>query len=102
MIITDGVKEVVGGTAFLSLITINADGTPHPIVAGKGEIAGENIIFGIYKMEKTQANLLKNKNAWVIGATTINGNPKGYRLTGAAETKDKQLVFTVTKIEELI
>jgi predicted pyridoxine 5'-phosphate oxidase superfamily flavin-nucleotide-binding protein len=102
MIITDGVKQVVGGTAFLSLVTINADGTPHPIVAGKGEVVGETLVFGIYKMEKTQENLLKNKHAWVVGATMVDGKPKGYRLTGTAEAKDKKLVFMVTKIEELI
>jgi predicted pyridoxine 5'-phosphate oxidase superfamily flavin-nucleotide-binding protein len=102
MVITDGVKQVVQGTAFLSLVTINADGSPHPIVSGKGEVVGETVVFGIYKMEKTQANLLKNKNAWVVGATMTDGKPKGYRLTGTAEAKGKQLVFTVTKIEELI
>ncbi|MHC6204476.1 pyridoxamine 5'-phosphate oxidase family protein, partial [Breznakiellaceae bacterium SP9] len=66
------------------------------------EVVGETIVFGIYKMEQTQRNLLKNKNAWVVGATMAGGKPKGYRLTGTAEAKDKQLVFTVTKIEELI
>jgi hypothetical protein len=102
MVISDGVKKVVQGSAFLSLVTINEDGSPHPIVAGKGEASGETITFGIYKMEKTQANLLKNENAWVVAATIIDGKPQGYRLAGTGAAKDKQLIFTVNTIEELI
>jgi hypothetical protein len=45
MIIDDDVKTVVEGSAFLSLVTLGADGIPHPIIAGKGEVSGENIIF---------------------------------------------------------
>jgi predicted pyridoxine 5'-phosphate oxidase superfamily flavin-nucleotide-binding protein len=102
MVITEDVKQVVEGTAFLSLVTVNADGSPHPIIAGKGEVAGDSVVFGIYKMEQTQKNLLSNKNALVVGATMVGGTPKGYRLTGTAEAKDKKLVFTVTKAEALI
>lgn len=99
--INDEVKAVVEGSAFLSLITMNADGTPHPIVAGKGDVVGDDIVFGIYKMEVTQKNLEKNANAWVIAAT-MDGGPKGYRLSGTAKANDKQLIFTPVKAEELI
>jgi hypothetical protein len=102
MIITEEVKRVIQGTAFLSLVTLNADGSPHPIIAGKGEVAGDTVIFGIYKMEKTQANLRKNKNAWVVGAILADGKPKGVRLIGTAEAQDQKLIFTVTKAENLI
>ncbi|GHV21012.1 pyridoxamine 5'-phosphate oxidase [Spirochaetia bacterium] len=102
MVISEDVKQVVQGTAFLSLVTIGADGNPHPIVAGKGEVAEDTVVFGIYKMEQTQKNLSVNKNAWVVGATMIGGTPKGYRLTGTAEPKGKQLVFTATKADVLI
>jgi predicted pyridoxine 5'-phosphate oxidase superfamily flavin-nucleotide-binding protein len=102
MVITEDVKQVVEGTAFLSLVTVNADGCPHPIVAGKGEVAGDSVIFGIYKMEQTQKNLLSNKTAFVVGATMAGGSPKGYRLTGTAEAQGKQLVFTASKTEALI
>lgn len=101
MMINDAVKAVVEGSAFLSLITVNADGTPHPIVAGKGDVVGDDIIFGIYKMETTQKNLKDNANAWVIAAT-MDGGPKGYRLCGTAKTKEKQLIFTPSKAEALI
>jgi hypothetical protein len=101
MLIDDNVKEVVEGSAFLSLVTLGADGVPHPIIAGKGEVSGENVIFGIYKMEITQKNLSQNSNAWVVGAIKAD-SPKGYRLTGTAAAKGKQLVFTPTKVEKLI
>jgi hypothetical protein len=102
MVITEEAKKVVEGTAFLSLVTINADGSPHAIVAGKGEVAGDSVVFGIYKMEQTQKNLLSNKNAIVVGATMTDGTPKGCRLTGTAVAQDKKLVFTATKAEALI
>jgi predicted pyridoxine 5'-phosphate oxidase superfamily flavin-nucleotide-binding protein len=102
MVITEELKEIVQKTAFLSLVTVNADGTPHPIIAGRGEVAGDTVIFGIYKMEKTRANLLKNKNAWVVGATVTDGKPKGVRLAGTAEAQDKKLVFAAEKAEMLI
>jgi hypothetical protein len=101
MIIDDDVKKVVEGSAFLSLVTLGADGLPHPIIAGKGEVSGETIVFGIYKMDVTRQNLSKNNNAWVVGAIKADG-PKGYRLTGTASAKDKQLIFTPSKAEKLI
>ncbi len=99
MVIHDDVREVVEGSAFLSLVTMNADGTPHPIVAGKGEVKEDTIVFGIYKMDRTQKNLAQNKSAWVVAAT---GTPKGYRLIGTAQTDGKQLIFTPSAAEPLI
>ena len=100
MVIDEDIKKVVEGTAFLSLVTIGADGLPHPIIAGKGEVSGETIVFGIYKMEVTQKNLLQNNKAWVVGA--LNNGPQGYRLTGTAAVREKQLIFTPLKAERLI
>jgi hypothetical protein len=101
MVIDNEVKKIIEGSAFLSLVTIGADGLPHPIIAGKGEVSGENIVFGIYKMEVTQKNLLKNNKAWLVGAIRAD-SPKGYRLTGTAAAKDKQLIFTPVTAEKLI
>lgn len=102
MVINSEVKSVIKNSAFLSLVTLGSDGTPHPIIAGKGEVVNDTIVFGIYKIEKTQKNLAVNPNAWVVAATTIDGNPKGYRLAGTAAAKDKQLIFTPSKAEALI
>jgi uncharacterized protein len=101
MIINEGIKAVIEGSAFISLVTVGVDGAPHPIIAGKGTVDGDTILFGIYKMETTQQNLASNKNAWVLAATK-EGGPKGYRLTGTAEVKEKQLIFTPSKAEALI
>ncbi len=101
MIINEEVKSVITGSAFISLVTLSADGTPHPIVTGKGEVAGDTVVFGIYKMEATRNNLGANPNAWVVAATK-DGGPKGYRLTGTAAVKDKHLIFTPAKAEALI
>jgi hypothetical protein len=101
MVITEAVKQVIAGTP-LSLITVNGDGSPHPIVAGSGKPAGETIVFGIYKMEQTQKNLAANKNAWIVGGFMSGGKPQGVRLTGTAEVKGKELIFTPVKAEALI
>jgi predicted pyridoxine 5'-phosphate oxidase superfamily flavin-nucleotide-binding protein len=101
MVINEEVKKVIEGSAFLSLITVDADGTPHPIIVGKGQILDDKVVSGIYKMETTQKNLASNNNAWIVGATK-DGGPKGYRITGTAEAKDKQLIFTPTKVDALI
>jgi hypothetical protein len=63
---------------------------------------GENIIFGIYKMNVTQKNLSRNNSAWVVGAAKTDGPPLGYRFTGTAVVKGKQLIFTPEKAERLI
>ena len=101
MLITEDVKKVIEGSAFVGVITVGADGNPHPIVIGKGEVDGDNVLFGIYKMETTQANLAANSNVWVIAATMDEG-PKGVRLSGTATVDDKQVIFTTSKVEELI
>jgi general stress protein 26 len=101
MVINEEVKKVLEDSAFLALVTINEDGTPHPIIVGKGQVINDTVVFGIYKMETTQKNLMSNKNAWVLGATKTEG-PKGYRLTGTAEAKDKQVIFTPQKVDTLL
>ncbi|AFV02162.1 MULTISPECIES: pyridoxamine 5'-phosphate oxidase family protein [unclassified Dehalobacter] len=101
MVINEGVKAVIEGSAFLSLVTLGADGIPHPIIVGKGEVVGDTVVFGIYKMDVTQQNLAADKNIWVVAAT-MDGGPKGYRLNGTAEVKDKKLIFTPAKVDALI
>lgn len=101
MIINEEMKSVIGGSSFISLVTINSDGTPHPIIAGKGEVQGDTVSFGIYKMEVTQKNLARNNSAWLVAATK-DGGPKGYRLSGKALAKNKQLIFNAEKADTLI
>ncbi|MDR2393862.1 MAG: pyridoxamine 5'-phosphate oxidase family protein [Treponema sp.] len=101
MVIDEKVKQVIADSAFLTLVTVNTDGTPHPIIAGKGKTSGDQVVFGIYKMEQTQKNLLQNHQAWIVGATTGEG-PQGFRLKGTAVARDKQLIFTATHADRLI
>ena len=99
--ISEEAKNVISKSAFITLVTINPDGSAHPIVAGKGEVQDDKIIFGIYKMEKTQQNLLNSPDAWAAAAVT-EGGPKGYRFAGTAAAEGKQLIFTVSSSEELL
>ena len=101
MQINEDMKKVLQGTAFLSLVTVGKDGTPHPIIAGEGKVVGDAVIFGIYKMEVTQENLLADKRAWVVGAT-LEGGPHGYRFSGTAKAAGKELVFLPELAELLI
>jgi hypothetical protein len=101
MFINDDVKRVIEGTAFLSLVTMSPDGNPHPIITGKAEVSGNNVVFGIYKMETTQKNLAFNNKTWVVAAT-LAGGPKGYRLAGTAKAEGKQVIFTPDKAELLL
>jgi hypothetical protein len=101
MVITEEIKKIVEGAAVITLVTVNADGTPHPIIAGKGAVEGDTVVFGIYKMVVTQENLTKNSNAWVV-AGTREEKPQGCRLVGTAVAKEKQLIFTASKAEALI
>jgi predicted pyridoxine 5'-phosphate oxidase superfamily flavin-nucleotide-binding protein len=101
MVINEEAKNIIEGSPFLALVTVNPDGTPHPIVAGKGEVSGDTVVFGIYKMEETRKNILKNRKAQVLGAT-LTGGPKGIRLSGTAKAEDKKLIFTATGADTLI
>jgi predicted pyridoxine 5'-phosphate oxidase superfamily flavin-nucleotide-binding protein len=104
--IDETVKKIIRESAFLVLVTVNPDGSPHPIVAGKGEVEGDNIVFGIYKMENTQRNILANDKAQVVGATVAEDRPLGFRLNGRAAVREtaagKQLVFTALAVDTLI
>ncbi len=101
MIITEDVKRVIEDSAFITLVTQREDGTPHPIIAGKGEVAGDTVLFGIYKMEVTQKNLSNYPKA-IIVACSKEPELKGYRLTGTAMSNGKKLVFCPEKVEALI
>lgn len=101
MKLTDDMKSVVQGAPYCTLITVNADGSPHPIIVGGKELAGDDISIGIYKMEQTQKNLAANPRAWVTIAT-VDGGPKGFRFEGTATAKDGKLVFAPASAQAMI
>jgi hypothetical protein len=81
---------------------MNADGIPHPIIVGKGEVEGDNIVVGVYAMKVTQENLKKNDCAIMLAAQKIDGGAKGCRFIGHAKVVDGKFVFTAVKVETLI
>jgi predicted pyridoxine 5'-phosphate oxidase superfamily flavin-nucleotide-binding protein len=101
MIISEEMKKVIEDSSFISLVTVDKHGTPHPIITGKGDVLGDTVVFGIYKMEVTQKNLASNGKAWLTAAT-MDGGPKGYRLSGTAVKQDNQVIFNAEIAEKLI
>ena len=101
MIVTNEMKSVIEHSSFIALGTMNEDNTTHPIVVGGGKVVDDTIVFGIYKMEVTQQNLVKRNSMWVLAAT-LDASPKGFRFSGTAKANGKELVFSVEKAETMI
>ena len=103
MILTDEIKSLSEKVPFVPIATSSKDGVPHLIVVGKvKEIRDDDIIvFGIYKMEKTQQNIADNGLMQVVLAATADG-PKGYRLSGKACIEDKDVLFKAESAEGLL
>lgn len=98
---SEEMSTVIKNSAYLTLVTINEDGTPHPIIVGGKEQEEEAISIGIYKMEITQKNLAHDNRAWIVAAT-MDGKPKGFRFEGIASVVDKKVVFSPNTAEVMI
>lgn len=98
---TEEMSLVIQKSLYLTLVTINADGTPHPIIVGGKEQKEDNIAIGIYKMNVTQKNLMVNHKAWVTVAT-VDGDPKGFRFEGTASVMDGKVIFMPDTAEVMI
>ena len=101
MIITDEIKAVFEGSAFIPIITMNEDNTPHPIIVGGGKVEGDTIAFDIYIMAVTRENLEERPEMWVM-ASTADGAPKGFRLSGKAHVEGGQVIFEAEDAEGMI
>lgn len=103
MVITQEIKDVISKAPFIPITTVSVHGEPHMIVVGKvAEIREADILgFGIYKMEVTQQNIKDNGMMQVVIAT-MEGGPKGYRLTGKACIEEKLVLFKAEKVEVLL
>ncbi|KNZ43464.1 pyridoxamine 5'-phosphate oxidase family protein [Acetobacterium bakii] len=102
MVINEEMKNVIDNSAFLTIVTMCPDGTPHPIIVGGGTVDGDNITVGVYAMKVTQENLKNNDCTMMLAAQMIEGAPKGCRFTGTAKVENGKFVFTATKAEALI
>lgn len=94
-------KAVVQNSPYCTLVTMNEDNTPHPIIVGGKKLEDGSIVIGIYKMEQTQKNLATNAKAWLIAATLDNG-PKGFRFEGKLSVADQKVVFIPDTAEAMI
>lgn len=101
MKLTDDMKTIVQNAPYLTLVTMNQDGTPHPIIVGGKEEIDHNVLIGIYKMDTTQENLLMNPRAWITAATIEDG-PRGFRFEGTARVKNDKVVFIPDRAEAMI
>ena len=103
MVITKEIKELIPKAQTVSVVTVSNEGEPHLIVVGKvEEVRDEDtLVFGIYKMQVTQKNIRDNGKMQVAIAT-MDGGPKGYRLSGHASIEGKQVFFKVEEAELLL
>ena len=102
MKLTEEMLSIIQKAPYLSLITQNNDGTPHPIIVGGKALDGDKITVGIYKMEVTQNNLKSNNKMWILASTVGEDGPKGYRFSGTALVSDNKVVFTPENAEVMI
>ena len=102
MVINEEMKSVIENSAFLTIVTMCPDGSPHPIIVGGGTVEGDNVSVGVYAMKVTQENIKKYDCAMLLAAQKFEGGAKGCRFTGNAKVIDGKFVFTATKAESLI
>lgn len=98
---SEEMSAVIQKSPYLTFVTINSDGTPHPIIVGGKEQKEDSISIGIYKMEVTQKNIAIDHRAWVTAAT-MDGAPKGYRFEGTAAVADNKINFVPVSAEVMI
>ncbi len=98
--LTPAVKEVILASPFIALLSVSNQGDPHLIVVGKVKQITEEgqLIFGIYKMEKTQVNVLETG---CLQAVAVSGK-QGYRFTGKAIVENGELIFSIQTITALL
>jgi len=99
-VLTPEVRKIITDSPYLALATISKAGQPHLIVVGKAkEIKDDNcLVFGVYKMNKTQENIAETGIMQVAAAA----GKAGYRLSGKACVKENEVIFLAEKIEALL
>ena len=102
MIMTAEMKSTLENAPILTIVTMSADATPHPIIVGKCTVEEGVIMVGVYGMKVTQENLKHNDCAMMLGAQLTEAGAKGFRFTGNAKITDGKFIFTPTKVETLL
>lgn len=86
----------------IPIVTVSPQGEPHLIVVAQAkEIKDDALGFGIYKMERTQENI-KDNGSMQVAVATLEGGPKGVRLTGKASIEGQVVWFKPEKAEVLL
>lgn len=103
MVITDEIKKLATEAPIVPITTVSTQGDPHLIVVGQVKEVkdGDVLVFGIYKMKKTQQNIKETGAMQVVLASKTDG-PKGYRLTGTACIEGKEVLFKAEKAQALL
>lgn len=103
MVITNEIQELIPQAPIVPIVTVSSQGEPHLITVGqvKEVREGDTLIFGIYKMQKTQQNIQDTGTMQVLIATR-EGGAKGYRLTGKACIEGQQVLFKAENAEALL
>jgi len=99
-VLTPDVQKALTETPFITLTTASKSGEPHTIIVGKAKEIKEadTVTFGIYKMAKTQENLMDNSYMEAVFAS----GKLGFRLTGKACAKDGEIVFIAENAATLL
>jgi predicted pyridoxine 5'-phosphate oxidase superfamily flavin-nucleotide-binding protein len=93
-------KEVILTSPFVALASVSKEGEPHLIVVGKVKQITEasQLVFGVYKMEKTRENLVETG---CLQVAVVSGKT-GYRFTGKAVAQNDELIFTIQDAATLL
>lgn len=100
VILTPEINNVISESTFIALASVSNEGDPHLIVVGKvQEIRDANtLVFGVHKMDKTRQNI---SETGILQVAAVSGK-SGYRFIGKACVKEKELLFSIEKIESLL
>ena len=103
MIITEEILALISKAPFIPIVTLSNKAEPHLIAVGgvKETRDDDTLVFGIYKMQKTQQNIKDNGFMQVVIAT-MEGGAKGYRLTGKASIDEQVVIFKADKADALM
>lgn len=98
--ISSEIKDVILASPFLALVSLSRSGQPHLIVVGKVKEIRDatHLVFGVYKMEKTQENLAETGFLQVAAVSA----QIGYRFSGRAVAQKDEIIFEVQQIAKLL
>ncbi len=103
MVVNEEIKDLITKAPFVPIVTVSAQGEPHLIVVGKvAEVRDGDVLgFGVYKMDVTRKNIGENGRMQVV-ISSMEGGPKGFRLTGKASVEGQLVLFKAEQADPLL